>query len=280
MTLAFQTRPAAHPSHVSRDFAVSDGHARARVQAPPAYLRRNPVGIDNTLRAASPANVLSMLSRTPMPDAFTPSQKHIVRYMLDEHHAQNLARSPVIDIEGNPMPLKLAANPLTDVASGDAIPVTGKLEKGLVGLLTNYQGNLRWQKDNIGIRTIRPGEAEPALAGQKGVFAKKDIQAGTPVGLFGGQMLADPKDIALDKKIRTMAGLPVTKYVDNGVSKEGGILQGMSTLMKCNSSGEKSNLFSARVNTIGPKGETISLMALFASKPIKAGQEMRMSYKV
>lgn len=277
MTIAFQTRPAAH---VSRDFAVLDGHARARVQAPPAYLRRNPIGIDNTLRAASPANVLSMLSRTPLPAAFTPSQQHIVRYMLDEHHAQSLARSPIIDIEGNPMPLKLASTPLTDVASGDALPVTGKLEKGLVGLFTNYQENLRWQKDNIGIRTIRPGEAEPALTGQKGVFAKKDIQAGTPVGLFGGQLLADRKTIALDQKIRTMAGLPIGKYMDNGASKEGGIIQGMSTLMKCNSDGEQSNLFSARVNTIGPKGEKISLMALFASEPIKAGQEMRMSYKV
>ena len=272
MTIAFQTRPAAH---VSRDFAVLDGHARARVQAPPAYLRRNPIGIDNTLRAASPANVLSMLSRTPLPAAFTPSQQHIVRYMLDEHHAQSLARSPIIDIEGNPMPLKLASTPLTDVASGDALPVTGKLEKGLVGLYTNYQENLRWQKDNIGIRTIRP-----ALTGQKGVFAKKDIQAGTPVGLFGGQLLADRKTIALDQKIRTMAGLPIGKYMDNGASKEGGIIQGMSTLMKCNSDGEQSNLFSARVNTIGPKGEKISLMALFASEPIKAGQEMRMSYKV
>ena len=277
MTIAFQTRPAAH---VSRDFAMPDGHARARVQAPPAYLRRHPIGIDNTLRAASPANVLSMLSRTPLPAAFTPSQKHIVRYMLDEHHAPNLARSPVIDIGGNPMPLKLAATPLTDPASGNAIPVTSKLEKGLVGLFTNYQGSLRWQKDNIGIRTIRPGEAEPALAGQKGVFAKKDIQAGTPVGLFGGQLLADPKAIALDEKIRTMAGLPARKYMDHGASEEGGIIQGMSTLMKCNSGGKKSNLFSARVNTIGPKGEKISLMALFASEPIKAGQEMRMSYKV
>ena len=277
MTIAFQTRPAAH---VSRDFAVSDGHARARVQAPPAYLRRNPVGIDNTLRAASPANVLSMLSRTPLPDAFTPSQKHVVRYMLDEHHPQTLARSPVIDIDGNPMPLKLSSTPLSDVASGDVLPVTGKLEKGLVGLFTNYQESLRWQKDNIGIRTIRPGEAEPALTGQKGVFAKKDIAPGTPIGLFGGQLLADPAAVAFDEKIRTMAGLPASKYMDRGVSREGSILQGMSTLMKCNSAGEKANLFSAHVNTIGPKGETIRLMALFASEPIKAGQEMRMSYKV
>lgn len=277
MTIAFQTRPAAH---VSRDFSVADGHARARVQAPPAYLRRNPIGIDNTLRAASPANVLSMLSRTPLPAEFTPSQKHVVRYMLDEHHPQSLARSPLIDINGNPMPLKLASTPLTDVASGDALPVTGKLEKGLVGLFTNYQGNLRWQKDNIGIRTIRPGEAEPALTGQKGVFAKNDIQAGTPVGLFGGQLLADPKAIALDEKIRTMAGLPASKYMDRQVTDTGGIIQGMSTLMKCNSGGEKSNLFSAHVNTIGPNGETIRMMALFASEPIKAGQEMRMSYKV
>ena len=200
--------------------------------------------------------------------------------MLDEHHPQSLARSPVLDIAGNPMPLKLSSTPLTDVGSGDVLPVTGKLEKGLVGLFTNYQANLRWQKDNIGIRTIRPGEAEPALTGQKGVFAKKNIPPGTPVGLFGGQLLADPKAIALDEKIRTMAELPPSKYMARRSTESGGIIQGMGTLMKCNSKGEKSNLFSAYVNTIGPNGETIRLMALFAAKPIKAGQELRMPYTV
>ena len=277
MTIAFQPSTAARAFH---DPAIGAGHGRAHVHAPPAHVRRAPTGVDNVLRAASPANVIAMLGRTPLPAAFTPAQEHILRYKLDEHHPQALSRSPLIDIDGNPMPLKLSPTPLTDVASGDVLPVKGELEKGLVGLFTNYQANLRWQKDNIGIRTIRPGEAEPALTGQKGVFAKKDIPPGTPVGLFGGQFLADPKAIALDAKIRTMAGLPANKYSDGKATDTGGIIQGMSTLMKCNSGGKKSTLFSAYLNTIGPKGETIRLMALFAAEPIKAGHELRMSYKV
>ncbi len=264
----------------SRNPMIGAGQGRGRVQEPAAYLRREPTGIDNVLRAASPAKVISMLGRTPLPAALTPSQKHIVRYMLDEHHPQTLSRSPLIDISGNPMPLRLSPTPLTDIASGDVLPLKSKLEKGLVGLLTNYQGSLRWQKENIGIRAIRPGEAEPALTGQKGVFAKKDIPAGTPVGLFGGQYLGNPQSIALDDKIRSMAGLPSGKYKDYSASTQGGIIQGMSMLMKCNSRGEDSNLFSAHVNTIGPGGEKIRLMALFASEPIKAGQELRMSYPV
>lgn len=275
MTIALQSRATAH---VARNFKASDGHGRPRVQEPPAYLRRAPSGIDDILRAASPANVVSMLGQTQLPDAFTPSQMHVVRFLIDKHNAQSLAQSPVIDSNGHPLPLQLASPPLSDVLSGDVIPVAGQLESNLVGLLANYQENLRWQQDNIGIRTILPGEAEPALTGQEGVFAKKDIDEGTVVGFFGGQLLADPQAIALDEKVRTMAGIYSGKYLDFQVSKEGPVLQGMSTFMKCNSGGENSNVFAFHVNTIDPNGQKVSLRALIAAAPIKAGQELRMCY--
>ncbi|MGI4779687.1 MAG: SET domain-containing protein [Janthinobacterium lividum] len=280
MTTAIQAGSAARVFH---DFGIADGRARrhTHVQAPPPYSRRAPGDVDAALRSATPANVLSRLGHAKLPERFTPAQARIVKHMLDEYHPQTLARSPLIDMQGNPMSLRLAADPLLDNHSGDVIPIEGDLERALVRTFTHYRDNLRWQRENIAVETIRPGQAEPALVGQQGVFAKKDIPIGTPIGLFGGQYLDNPGDIGLDEKVRQMAGLPPHKYWDKKVSDTGGVVQAMCPMMKCNSAGKDANISgNAQINTIGPRGEKIRLMALMTTKPIKAGEELRMDYEV
>lgn len=283
MTIAAQPRSTFRDFRDLHDSGMADGRGRrsAQVHAPPPYSRRASGGVDDALRSATPANLLSRLGRTTLPERFTPAQARVVRRMLDAYHPQTLARSPLVDVQGRPMPLRLAADPLLDNHSGDVIPIDGPLERALVRTFTQYQDNLRWQQENIAVRTIRPGQAEPALDGQQGVFAKKDIPIGMPVGLFGGQYLDDPEAIAFDEKVRAMAGLPPHKYWDSKVSDTGGVVQGMCPMMKCNSAGKNANVSgSAQINTIGPDGRPIRLTALFTTRPIKAGEELRMDYEV
>jgi hypothetical protein len=264
-----------------RGIAEDRGRGRAHVQAPPPYARRASGGVDEALRSATPADVVSRLGRAPLPERFTPGQAHIVKRMLDEYHPQTLARSPLIDVQGRPMPLRLARDPLVDNGSGDVIPIRGNLERALLRTFTHYRDNLRWQQENIAVRTIGPGQAEPALVGQQGVFAKRDIPVGTPIGLFGGQYLGNPDDIRLDEKVRQMAGIPPNKYWDGKVSDSGGGVQAMCPMMKCNSAEKAANISSsAQVSTIGPAGENIKLMALFTTRAIRAGEELRMEYKL
>lgn len=68
------------------------------------------------------------------------------------------------------------SDPLVDNGSGDVIPIRSSLERALLRTFTHYQDNLRWQQENIAVRTIGPGQAEPALVGQQGVFAKHDAR--------------------------------------------------------------------------------------------------------
>jgi hypothetical protein len=280
MTIATPAGPAARTFH-HPGVADSHGRGRAHVQAPPPYSRRASDGVDDALRSATPAEVVSRLGRAPLPERFTPGQARIVKRMLDEYHPQTLARSPLIDVRGDPMPLRLARDPLVDNGSGDVIPIRSSLERALLRTFTHYRDNLRWQQENIAVRTIGPGQAEPALVGQQGVFAKHDIPAGPPIGLFGGQYLGNPEDIRLDEKIRQMAGIPPRKYWDTKVSDSGGVVQAMCPMMKCNSAEKAANISSsAQVSTIGPAGENIRLTALFTTRAIRAGEELRMDYRL
>jgi hypothetical protein len=274
-------RPSSSPILHQAPHGPAASDARPLAPAAPGFLRHGHADVRNALASSSQATLLHAFKGVALPPHFSPGQTQIVRNMLDKYHPQTLSRSPVVDAKGIPMPLRLSSTPLTDPVTGEAIEVKTELQKSLVNMVANHGGQTRWMGENIGVRKIGPGEAEPALVGQEGVFAKKAIPVGTPVGIFGGMYLDQPEDINLDRKIRSMAGLDPLKYVDPQVSKSGAVLQGMGPLMKCNSTTDgTSNLHPVQLNVLTPTGEKLSLMALFTKQPVEAGQELRFNYKL
>ncbi|MGJ7582395.1 SET domain-containing protein [Variovorax sp. RHLX14] len=256
--------------------AQGQGAAREVRKAAP-FARSKSSGIDDALSRASQSSLLASLKKIGLPDHFSPRQQQAVARLLDKYHPHTLTQSPLVGINGKALNLQLASVPLTD-PQGTTLPSGTPLNRGLIRMLTHFPEHRRWEDSNLGVRTIRPGEAEAALVGQEGVFAKRNIPANTPVSIFGGMFLDRPEDIALDAQVRSMAGLQPNKYQDSDVSANGNVMNAMGIAMKCNSNEHAHNLMPAYLHVIAPSGEKLQLMALYSTKPIKAGEELSMSY--
>lgn len=241
------------------------------------YARQKPNAIDEVLARSTQASLLAALKKTGLPDQFSPRQQQVIVNLLDKYHPQTLSRSPLIDVQGRPIPLKLAPEPLTG-PFGEKLSPNDPVSRGLMRMISHFPEHQRWESANLAVRTIRPGQAEAELVGQEGVFAKKDIPADTPVSVFGGLFLDHPEDIALNDDVRSMAGLRPNKYQDSEVSKRGNVMEGMGIAMKCNSNEHRHNLLPTTITVIAPSGEKLYLMVLRTSRNIKAGEELTMTY--
>lgn len=280
MTFISATPGIPHSAGVRHPFSKPLAADGAQAGKAGIFSRSPQVGVEHAIRSASPATLLSSMKNAVIPEQLTSGQQEAIANLLDRFHPQTLSESPLIDAHGKPIPLHLASTPLTDAVTGKAIPVDKPLQRGLVQMLTHYRQHLNWERDNLSIRKVAPGDAasEPALIGQDGVFAARDIPLHTPVAMFGGMYLTDPADIRLDARIRDMSGVGAKKY---HVAQEGGTLQGMGRSMKLNSGDDqRSNLFPVHLNVVDGSGQKMKVMALFSTRPIKAGEELRFNYKV
>lgn len=125
-----------------------------------------------------------------------------------------------------------------------------------------------------------PGEV--ALIGQRGLFARHDIPAGTCLGVYGGQLL-DEVDLFLldDDRYLMSASDPIGSVAVNGEN----LLSLMNTLFLFDAEGRTLGHPPAGYNVRGESfpvrlrhGWTARIHAFRASEDIPAGRELRWNY--
>lgn len=123
---------------------------------------------------------------------------------------------------------------------------------------------------------------EVALIGQRGLFARHDIPAGTCLGVYGGQLL-DEVDLFLldDDRYLMSASDPVGRVAVNGEN----LLSLMNTLFLFDAEGRPDGHPPAGYNVRGESfpvrlrhGWTARIHAFRASEDIPAGRELRWNY--
>ncbi|WP_067271802.1 hypothetical protein [Mitsuaria sp. 7] len=123
---------------------------------------------------------------------------------------------------------------------------------------------------------------EAALIGQRGLFARRDIPAGTCLGVYGGQLL-DEVDLFLldDDRYLMSASDPIGSVAVNGEN----LLSLMNTLFLFDAEGQPGGHPPAGYNVRGESfpvrlrhGWTARIHAFRASEDIPAGRELRWNY--
>nr|WP_297524118.1 SET domain-containing protein [uncultured Roseateles sp.] len=123
---------------------------------------------------------------------------------------------------------------------------------------------------------------EAALIGQRGLFARHDIAAGTCLGVYGGQLLDDVDLFLLDDDRYLMsASDPIGEVAVNGEN----LLSLMNTLFLFDADGRPDGHPVAGYNVRGESfrvrlrhGWTARIHAFRASEDIPAGRELRWNY--
>jgi len=123
---------------------------------------------------------------------------------------------------------------------------------------------------------------EAALIGQRGLFARRDIAAGTCLGVYGGQLL-DEVDLFLldDDRYLMSASEPIGEVAVNGEN----LLSLMNTLFLFDADGQPDGHPAEGYNVRGESftvrlrhGWSARIHAFRAAQDIPAGQELRWNY--
>jgi hypothetical protein len=269
---------------------------------------------DQLLQQATPAKLLSLIRDIELPETLTAEQVDRVRSLLGMYHEDALTDSPMIDVLGNQIPLRRDRN----AVESDAWPhifneVAAQIKRSL-GLkekfsfapdvsyeallrrvdriLENYPLHKAWLKKSLKIRKVKPEDVSAGNAGvvgQDGVFATHDIPAGTAM-FFGGMLISDPADAALDQRIRELAECDffyagLNRWDPTSVP----LIEGMDITMKMNAAYDeeqslegdtsRNNLSIVLMPVVRTDtGEQMNLIFLFSNRPIKRGEQLCYMY--
>lgn len=168
----------------------------------------------------------------PRDESLTPLEQQFVRGLLDEYHPEFLTISPLVDAQGQPMPVMVSPH----------CSLPPQVQRDCHNILQDYPAHLRWKHDTLRIKAITnkdvPSHERP-LVGQEGVFATRRIKPNTFIGFFGGMVLEDNQDIMNDRTLRDEAGC--SKYFGRIRGLPSAILQVMDMTMKLNTATRQEN---------------------------------------
>ncbi len=169
--------------------------------------------------------ILAGQAWAPRDERLTPLEQQFVRGLLDEYHPEFLTFSPLVDAQGQPMPVVMSPY--------CSLPPQAQVD--CQNILQDYPAHLRWKHDTLRIKAITRKDVpshERALVGQEGVFATRRIEPNTFIGFFGGMVLEDKQDILNDRTLRDEAGC--NKYFGRIRGLPSATLQVMDMTMKLN----------------------------------------------
>lgn len=211
------------------------------------------------------------------------------------HYQHRVARRDYSDGQCGAYPLRDALHDELPVARVDPLsePALSGRQYGYAGVepfadpKASADNRARRYLDQLLVRTLTAEDlrsaAEHTLIGQRGLFARKGLPAGTCVGLYGGQVM-DPLDIFLLQDDRYLIG---ASRVPGELAINGETMLAMANTLLLYDNGKPTghppggyNMEGAAFRVRLADGRDLLLRAFFTTEDVAPGEELRWNYQM